>query len=131
MLRRIPVRRNYDESRRWVSIVIISILLKKQWLSYVRETKWISFTWISSLYNPSNDPDKISFKYYDIEIPHKYKSLSLFHIKACSLNQNFNIITISKTRITKQVSLSNNLNLNNDSFEFSSTETAGGTLHLS
>ena len=49
----------------------------------------------------SNDPEKIcSSKYYgieemhDIEIPHKNKSLSLFHINACSLNKvlmNFNI----------------------------------------
>ena len=44
----------------------------------------------------SNDPEKISSsKYYDIEemhnieIPHKNKSLSLFHINACSLNKNF------------------------------------------
>ena len=43
-----------------------------------------------------NDPEKsTSSKYYDIdemhniEIPHKNKSLSLFHIKACSLNKNF------------------------------------------
>ena len=43
-----------------------------------------------------NDPEKIaSSKYYDIdemhniEIPHKNKSLSLFHINACSLNKNF------------------------------------------
>ena len=42
-----------------------------------------------------NDPEKISSsKYYDIdemhniEIPHKNKSLSLFHINACSLNKN-------------------------------------------
>ena len=81
----------------------------------------------------SNDPEKISSsKYYDIEemhnieIPHKNKSLSLFHINACSLNKNFDdlqhllsctkknfdIIAISETRITKQVSLLNNLNLN-------------------
>ena len=80
----------------------------------------------------SNDPEKISpSKYYDIEemhnieIPHNNKSLSLFHINACSLNKNFDdlqhllsctkknfdIIAISKTRITKQVSLLNNLNL--------------------
>ena len=105
-----------------------------------------------------NDPEKIaSSKYYDIdemhniEIPHKNKSLSLFHINACSLNKNFDdlqhllnctkksfdIIAISETRITKQVSLSNNLNLNNYSFEFTPTETsAGGTvlyiaIHLS
>ena len=73
----------------------------------------------------------------------KKKSLSLFHINACSLNKNFDdfqhllsctktkfdIIAISETRITKQVSLSNNLNLNNYSFEFTPTETsAGGTL---
>ena len=95
----------------------------------------------------SNDSEKISScKYYDIEemhnieIPHKNKSLSLFHTIACSLNKNFDdlqhllsctkldIIAISETRITKQVSLSNNLNLNNYSFEFTPTETsAGGT----
>ena len=80
---------------------------------------------------------------HNIEIPHKNKSLSLFHINACSLNKNFDdlqhllnctknlfdIIAISETRITKQVSLSNNLNLNDYSFEFTPTETfAGGTL---
>ena len=56
---------------------------------------------------------------HNIEIPHKNKSLSLFHINACSLNKNFDdlqhllnctkkffdIIAISETRITKQVSL--------------------------
>ena len=80
---------------------------------------------------------------HNIQIPHKNKSLSLFHINACSLNKNFDdlqhllnctkksfdIIAISETRITKQVSLLNNLNLNNYSFEFTPTETsAGGTL---
>ena len=82
---------------------------------------------------------------HNIEIPHKNKSLSLFHINACacSLNKNFDdlqhllnctkiffdIIAINETRITKQVSLLNNLNLNNYSFEFTPTETsAGGTL---
>ena len=69
---------------------------------------------------------------HNIEIPQKNKSLSLFRINACSLNKNFDdlqyllsctktkfdIIAISETRITKQVSLSNNLNLNNYSFEF-------------
>ena len=84
-----------------------------------------------------------SSKYYDteemhnIKIPQKNKSLSLFHINACSFNKNFDdlqhlwsctkimfdIIAISETRITKQVSLSNNLNLNNYSFEFTPTET--------
>ena len=96
-----------------------------------------------------SDPEQIaSFKYeinemHNIEISHKNKSLSLFHINACSLNKNFDdlqhllsctktkfdIIAISETRITKQVSLSNNLNLNNYSFEFTPTEiSAGGIL---
>ena len=82
----------------------------------------------------SNGPEKVSsFKYYNIEemynikIPHKSKSLFLFHINACSVNtnfddlqhlvnitkRNFDRIAISETRITKQVSLSNNFNLNN------------------
>ena len=80
---------------------------------------------------------------YNREIPRKNESLSLFDINACSLNknfddlqhllnctkQNFDIIAISERRITKQVSLLNNLNLNNYSFEFTPTETsAGGTL---
>ena len=79
----------------------------------------------------------------NIEIPHKNKSLSVFDINACSLNKNFDelqlllsctktkfdIIAISETRITRQVSLLNNLNLDNHSFEFTSNETsAGGTL---
>ena len=80
---------------------------------------------------------------HNIEIPHKNKSQSLFRINVCSLNKNyddlqhllsstkniFDITAISETRITKQVSLLNNLNLNNYSFEFTPTETsAGGTL---
>ena len=76
---------------------------------------------------------------HNIKIPHKNKSLSLFHINACSLNKNFDdlqqkkfdIIAISETRITKQVSLSNNLNLNNYSFEFTSTETSAGGIYPS
>ena len=41
----------------------------------------------------------------------------------------FEIRAVSETRITKQVSLLNNLNLNNYNFEFTPTETsAGGTL---
>ena len=95
----------------------------------------------------SNDPEKIcSSKYCDIEemhnieIPHKNKSLYLFHINAYSLNKNFDdlqyllqvffdIIAISETSITKQASSLNNLNLNNYSFEFNPIETsAGGTL---
>ena len=80
---------------------------------------------------------------HNIEIPNKNKSPSLFHINACSIKKifdalqhlltctknDFDIIAINETRITKQVSLLNNLNLNNYSFEFTPTETsAGGTL---
>ena len=50
------------------------------------------------------------------------------HLLSCTKTK-FNITAISEKRITKQVSLSNNLNLNNHSFEFNPTETsAGGTL---
>ena len=59
---------------------------------------------------------------HNIEILHKNKSLSLFHIKACSLNKTFDdlqhllncteifldIIAISETRIAKQVSMACN-----------------------
>ena len=80
---------------------------------------------------------------HNIEISHLNKLLSLFHINPCSLNKNFDdlqhlsctknffdLIAISGTRITKNISLLNNLNLNNYSFEFSApTETSpGGTL---
>ena len=94
-----------------------------------------------------NDPEKIaSSKYYDsdemhnIELPHTNEPLSLFHIIACSHFDNlqhllsctekfFDIIALSGTAITKNVSLLNNLNLNNYSSELTSTETcAGGTL---
>ena len=52
----------------------------------------------------------------------------LQHLLNCT-KKFFDIIVISETRITKQVSLLNNLNLNNYSFEFTPTETsAGGTL---
>ena len=84
------------------------------------------------------------FLYYDIdEMPHKNKPLSLFHINACSLSKNvddlqhllscaknfFDRTAVSETRMTKNVSLLNNLNLNSYSFEFTPTETcAGGTL---
>ena len=97
-----------------------------------------------------SDPEKIaSSKNYDIdemhniEISHKNRSLSVFHINACSPNKNFDglqyplsctkksfdIIAISETRITKYVPFINNLNLNNYSFEYTSTETSAvGTL---
>ena len=83
---------------------------------------------------------------HNIEIPHKNKSLSLFHINACSLKKkfdklqhllscakaDFDIIAISQARITRQVSFLNNQNLNNYSFEFTTTETSTGDtlLHI-
>ena len=88
-------------------------------------------------------PDVMTEEMRNIEVHHKNKSLSLFHINACSLNKTFDdpqhllsftktkfdIIAVSETRITKQVSLSNNLKLNNYSFESTPPETsAGGTL---
>ena len=42
----------------------------------------------------------------------------------------FDIIEISETRITKQVSWLNNLNLNNCSFEFAQAATSTGGTHL-
>ena len=97
----------------------------------------------------SDDPENaVSSKYYDIEelqnlkITNKSKSLSLFHINACSLSKNFNdlqhllsctnknfVIAITETRTTKNVSITNNLSINNYSIEFTATESsAGGTL---
>ena len=96
--------------------------------------------------NSINHEKVCSSKYYqieamhNIEIPHKNKLLSLFHINEYYLNKNFDdlqhllnytktfsdIIEISETRITKQVSSLNNLNLNNYSFEFTPTLTSAG-----
>ena len=95
------------------------------------------------------DPEKVvQSKYYDIDelqtmimkMPNKDKSLALFHINACYLNKNFNelehllsctnknfdVIAISETRITKNISLTNNLTMNNFSFEFTPTESSAG-----
>ena len=77
---------------------------------------------------------------HNVEIPNKNKSLSLFHIKAYSLNKNFDnlqrllrctknnfdIIEVPEATITKQVSSLNNLNLNNCSYELTPTETIPG-----
>ena len=97
-----------------------------------------------------NDPENVvNSKYYDIDqiqtlkFPNKQKSLALFHINACSLNKNFDdlghllkctnkvfdIIAVTETRITKQTSLTTNINLRDYAIEFTPTEsTAGGTL---
>ena len=80
---------------------------------------------------------------HNIEIPQKNKPLSLFHTNTCSLSKNFDdlqyllsctknffdITAVRETRITENISLLNDLNLNNCSFEFTPIETcAGGTL---
>ena len=77
-----------------------------------------------------------------MKIPNKDKSLTLFDRNACSLNKNFDdlehllsctsknfdVIAITETRITNHSSLTNNLTMNNFSFEFTPTESsAGGT----
>ena len=74
-------------------------------------------------------------RYYDLEeiqtlnIPKKSKSLSMFHINACSLSKNFDdleyllkttnfdIIAVSETRITENINEISNINLNNYAFE--------------
>ena len=87
--------------------------------------------------------------YYDInqfqtlKFHAKNKSLSLFHINACSLSKNFDdlqhllkcsnkvfdIVAVGGRRITKKNSLSSNKNLQNYSFEFTPTElNAKGTI---
>ena len=99
----------------------------------------------------SDDPENTaSFKYYNTDEiqnlkkkTNKSTSLSLFHINACSLsknlddlqhllcctNKNADIIAITETRITKNVSLTNYLIIKNYSIEFTPTESsAGGTL---
>ena len=89
----------------------------------------------------------MKWRCYDIEeiqtlqIPNKSKSLSMFHINACSLNKNFDdleyllktanmnfdIIAISETRITKNINKISNIN---HAFEFTSAESsAGGTIY--
>ena len=98
----------------------------------------------------NNDPvNVVNSKYYEIDqiqtlkFPNKHKSLALFHINACSLNKNFDdldhlfkrtnkvfdIVVVTETRITKQTSLTTNINLRNYAIEFTPTESsAGGTL---
>ena len=95
----------------------------------------------------NNDPVNVAnSKYYDIDqiqtlkFPNKHKSLALFHINTCSLNKNFDyldhllkctyqvfdIITVTETRITKQTSLTTNINLRNYAIEFTPTESSAG-----
>ena len=71
-----------------------------------------------------------------LKIPNKPNSLSLFHINSCSLNKNFeelqnllkstninfDVIAITETRIPNNVSVTQNIVLNNYSFERTPTE---------
>ena len=80
----------------------------------------------------SGDPENtVSSKYYNIEqlqnLKIKSKSLSLIQINTCSLsknfgelqhlltctNKNFDVFAITEARITKNVSITNNLSINN------------------
>ena len=78
-----------------------------------------------------------------LKIPSKEKSLPFFHINSCSLNKifeklqnllrsvniQFDVITITETRITKNISVTRNIVLINYSFEHTPTESStGGTL---
>ena len=91
----------------------------------------------------------IHSKYYDthelqqLKIPNKEKAFSFFHINSCSLNKNFeelqnllksaniqfDITAITKTRVTKNISVTQNIELGNYSIEHTPTESfAGGIL---
>ena len=83
----------------------------------------------------------IQSKYYDIDelqqlrIPNKEKSLSFFHINSCSLNKNveelqnllqstdiqFDVTAVTETRITNNISVTQNIELNNYFFEHTPT----------
>ena len=97
-----------------------------------------------------DDPKNIvSSKYYDIDelqnlkLTNNSNSFSLFYINACSLSKNFDdlehvlsctnkifdIIAITETRITENVSITNNLSIKNYSIKFTPTESSAcGTL---
>ena len=95
---------------------------------------------------PKNESENVVNSNYQIQtlkFPEKSKSLSLFHINACSLSKNFNdlerllkctnkafdIVTVSETRITQKTSLTSNINLQNYYLQFTPTESnAGGAL---
>ena len=99
--------------------------------------------------NRSDPENVIQNKYYNIDelqklkIPNMETSLPLFHINSCSLNKNFeelqnllqatninfDVIAITETRMPKNVSVTQNIVLNNYSFEQTPTESSvGGTL---
>ena len=80
----------------------------------------------------NSDPENVvNSKFHDIDqiqalkFPDKHKSLD--HLLKCR-NKVFDIIAVSETRITKQTSLTSNINLKNYAIEFTPTESsAGGT----
>ena len=97
--------------------------------------------------NHSDPENIIQSKYYDrdelqkLKIPNKENSLSLFHIISCSLNKNFeelqnllvqstnitfDVIAITQTTIPKTVSVTENIVLNNYSFEHTPTQSSAG-----
>ena len=97
----------------------------------------------------NSDPENVIQSKYDIDelqqlkIPNKEKSLSFFHINSCSLNKNFeelqnlllstntqfDVIAITETRIMKNTSVTQNIELSNYSFEHAPRESSsGGTL---
>ena len=99
----------------------------------------------------SNDPvNVVNSKYYDIDqiqtlkFPNEHKSLALFHINTCSLNKSFDdldhllkctnkvfdIVAVTETRITKQTSLTTNINLTDYAIEFTPTESSAGATLL-
>ena len=75
-----------------------------------------------------------------LKIPNKEKFLSLFQVNAYSLDKNFknlknllqstnihfDIIAITETRIPKNVSVNENIELSNYSFEHTPTESSAG-----
>ena len=96
----------------------------------------------------NNSENIINYKYYDIdEIQtlnklNNKRTLTLFHINSCSLSKNiedveyllnsasvnFDVITVSETRVVKGKTPVNSLNLMNYSHEFCPTKSsAGGT----
>ena len=93
---------------------------------------------------PENNSDLknvMQGEYYDIDelqqlkVSNKEKSLYFFHINTCSLNKNFeelqnllqstnillDVIVITETRIMKNISVTQNIELNNSSFEYTPT----------
>ena len=99
----------------------------------------------------NNDPvNVVNSKYYDIDqiqalkSPNKHKSQPYSKLMHCSLNKNFDdlghllkctnkvfdIIAVTETRITKQTSLTTNINLRNYAIKFTPTESSAANTLL-